>query len=222
MTAIKEFESFVLASNSPRRRELLGLGGVPFNVQPTEVDERVRDNETPEDYVLRLAAEKAKVAGAKFGPEALVLAADTTVVHEGRILGKPANANEARAMLKSLRGRSHLVFTGLALLINGRMVTDLAMTEVPMRAYSDAEIEAYIASRDPFDKAGGYAIQHAGFHPVDVLAGCYANVVGLPLCHLLRNLAKWGLSVETDLPTACQAHLGYDCPVYETILKWEQ
>ena len=123
-------------------------------------------------------------------------------------------------MLRQLRARTHQVLTALAVLQtgSGRLLLDICVTDVPMRAYSDAEIEAYVASGDPLDKAGAYAIQHAGFHPVKSLDGCYANVVGLPLCHLARMLHRLGLPPRANLPLACQAALGYQCPVYEQIL----
>jgi septum formation protein len=214
----------VLASQSPRRMELLRLGELPFATRPTDIDESVREGETAQDYVQRLAEEKARAAAKGLDGANLVLAADTTVEYEGQILAKPANAAEARAMLENLRGRSHMVYTAIALLNteDGALRVDVAETEVPMRDYSEAEMEAYIATGDPFDKAGAYAIQHDEFHPVDGLAGCYANVVGLPLCHVTRNLAKWGAAFATDIPTACQAHLGYDCPVFNEVLNWEQ
>lgn len=192
---------------------------------PADVDETPRGGEDPKDYVLRLAQEKARVAASVItDQEALILAADTTVVHEGHILGKPANAGEARSMLRDLRARTHWVFTAIALLriSDQTTLTGLAQTEVPMRDYSDAEIEGYVASGDPLDKAGAYAIQHAGFHPVAAMQGCYANVIGLPLCHLQRSLQKWGLSFEKDLSAACQVHLSYDCPVTSKILAWKK
>ena len=209
----------VLASNSPRRRELLALGGWKYFTQPAEVDETPLPGEPAASYVQRLAEAKARAA-ARAGANGVVLAADTTVVSEGSILGKPRNAAQARQMLLNLRGRTHQVLTALAVLHtpSGRLLTDLCATAVPMRQYSDAEIEAYIASGDPLDKAGAYAIQHAGFHPVEALNGCYANVVGLPLCHLVRTLCKLGLPPQTDLPQACQAALGYRCSVFSPIL----
>ncbi|MCL5429506.1 MAG: Maf family protein [Chloroflexi bacterium] len=215
--------NLVLASNSPRRRELLSLGGQDYRVVPADVDETPRGGEDPKDYVLRLAQEKARVAATVItDQDALILAADTTVVHEGHILGKPANAEEAKDMLNELRRKTHWVVTAIALLRtrDQSMHTDLAQTEVPMRNYSDAEIAAYVDSEDPLDKAGAYAIQHAGFHPVAFMQGCYANVIGLPLCHLQRSLQKWGLSFDKDLSPACQAHLSYDCPVTSQILAW--
>ena len=209
----------LLASNSPRRKQLLALAGWPYCIQPAEIDETPLPGEPAEAYVLRLAESKARAAAGS-AEDGLVLAADTTVVDAGVILGKPNDADQARAMLRQLRGRSHQVLTALAVLQSrsGRLLTDVCVTDVPMRAYTEAEIEAYVASGDPLDKAGAYAIQHAGFHPVASLAGCYANVVGLPLCHLARMLRTLGLPPQADLPQACQAALGYQCPVYEQIL----
>ena len=209
----------LLASNSPRRKQLLALTGWPYRIQPADVDETPLPGEPAEAYVLRLAESKARAAAGS-AEDGLVLAADTTVVDAGAILGKPNDADQARAMLRQLRGRSHQVLTALAVLQSrtDRLLTDVCVTDVPMRAYTETEIEAYVASGDPLDKAGAYAIQHAGFHPVESLAGCYANVVGLPLCHLARTLRKLGLQPRADLPQACQAALGYQCPVYEQIL----
>jgi septum formation protein len=212
-------EMILLASNSPRRKQLLALTGWPYRIQPADVNETPLPSEPAEAYVLRLAESKARAA-ARSAEDGLVLAADTTVVDAGAILGKPNDADQARAMLRQLRGRSHQVLTALAVLQSrtGRLLADVCVTDVPMRAYTETEIEAYVASGDPLDKAGAYAIQHAGFHPVESLAGCYANVVGLPLCHLARTLRKLGLQPRADLPQACQAALGYQCPVYEQIL----
>lgn len=215
----------ILASNSPRRRALLALGGWAFEIAPAEVDETPLPGEPAADYVLRLAQSKAQAAAARQASArpagALILAADTTVADEGLILGKPADAAEARQMLKRLRGRTHQVYTAIAVLRLGSpaMLTDLCCTDVPMRTYSEAEMDVYIASGDPLDKAGAYAIQHPGFHPVEGLQGCYANVVGLPLCHLQRTLHKWGLPPTTDLPQACQQSLQYTCPVFRNILN---
>ncbi|HXZ74508.1 MAG TPA: nucleoside triphosphate pyrophosphatase, partial [Streptosporangiaceae bacterium] len=159
----------ILASNSPRRRELLSLSGWAFSVQPAQVDESPLPGEKPGDYVLRLAQAKAREAAAAGRAGRLVLAADTTVALDGDLLGKPGDAAEAADMLRRLRGRSHQVYTGLAALTapDGNLVTDLCVTAVPMRNYRDEEIEAYVASGDPLDKAGAYAIQHPGFHPVE-------------------------------------------------------
>ena len=209
----------VLASGSPRRRELLALGGWEYTVMPADVDESPLVGEAPQDYVLRIATDKAKTISAQVGESVLVIAADTTVVDDGEILGKPTDRADAQAMLKRLRGGMHQVYTGLAVAWNNELHTELANTDVPMRDFSDAEMLAYIETGDPFDKAGAYAIQHAGFHPVEDMQTCYANVVGLPLCHLTRLLVKIGVEPKNNVPIACQAHLAYDCPVHEQVLK---
>ncbi|MGD8454871.1 MAG: Maf family protein [Anaerolineales bacterium] len=213
--------SLILASMSPRRQSLMDLTKWAFVVIPADVDETPLPDELPQAYVLRLAEEKARGVAKEVRRRDIIIAADTTVADQGRILGKPQNAEEARAMLQSLRGRSHQVFTALAVYQPSAdaLETDLAETDVPMREYSDQEIEAYIASGDPFDKAGSYAIQHPEFKPVEYLSGCYANVVGLPLCHLSRTLRKFDLLPQTDLPKTCQAALNYQCEVFELIDK---
>ena len=210
----------LLASQSPRRRELLSLTGFDFQVAPAVVDEQVIVGEEPGAYVQRLAAAKARAAVPQASAGWVVIGSDTAVVDGEQILGKPASPAEAAATLQSLRGRRHQVYSAVAVLqIPGRMVTDLCVTEVPMRSYHEEEIQAYVASGDPMDKAGAYAIQHAGFHPVEYLDGCYANVMGLPLCHLVRTLRKLEIFPRVDMPTRCQAAIGYACPVYDSILR---
>jgi septum formation protein len=211
----------VLASGSPRRRELLGLTGLTFRLAKADIDETPQSDEAAAEYTLRLSREKARAVMATVTEDVLILAADTTVVDGDTILGKPADPDEARAMLRRLRGRVHQVHTALTLLdtSSGRSVSETAVTDVPMRDYSDEEIEAYIASGDPFDKAGGYAIQNAGFHPITALSGCYANVVGLPLCHLIRALRAFGVAPEGDVPLRCQQHHAYLCDVTGEILR---
>ena len=219
-----EFLSIVLASNSPRRRELLALAGLPFEVHPADINEDVLAGEHPADYVVRLARGKAQVVAERLGSRAaMVIAADTTVAQDGVIIGKPEDAADAERILRELRGRIHMVYSGLCLLdtANGREASQLAATQVPMRNYSDEEMRNYIASGDPLDKAGAYGIQNASFHPVENFAGCFANVAGLPLCHLLRTWRQWGQQSGVDLPAACQRHLHYDCPVSQSILNWE-
>lgn len=221
---MKTSPKLILASQSPRREQLLELGGIPFELRTPKLNEDPLEGETPDAYVLRLAEQKARAVAANLSGDAVVLAADTTVVHENRILGKPADAVEARAMLESLSGRSHEVYSGIAILEleGGEMHTDLALSIVPMRSYTAEEIEAYIATGDPFDKAGAYAIQNDDFSLVTDFADCFANVMGLPLCHLQRNLRKRGIGFPVDIAAACQDHLGYDCPVHERILQWKQ
>lgn len=212
-----------LASNSPRRRQLMGWLGLAFEARPADIDESPLPRELPQPYVLRLAEAKARAIGACSAQECLVLAADTIVADGTALLGKPADANEARAMLASLRGRLHQVHTALALFNpqDGSLITELCSTDVPMRAYTDGEMDAYIASGDPLDKAGAYAIQHAGFHPVEHFSGCYASVMGLPMCHLLRALRRQGVELEIDVAQICRENLNYDCPIFEAVRMGE-
>lgn len=205
---------FILASGSPRRRQLLEALSIPFIVIKPEIDEAQRPGEAPLDYVRRLSIEKCAAASDRAATEhsglvgssmdVITLAADTIVIHEGEVLGKPADAAEARSMLRRLRGQSHTVCTALTLRrMSGNdqvvQLTDHACTTVIMRSYSDDEIETYIATGDPFDKAGGYAIQHEGFRPVAAVEGSRSNVVGLPLELLSDLLGQIGLPLSTSL-----------------------
>ncbi|HEY67802.1 MAG TPA: septum formation protein Maf [Thermoflexia bacterium] len=203
--------NLLLASASPRRRELLALLGLPFEVAAANVDEVPRAGEPPAVLVARLSQAKARAVVSY--PGAIIIACDTVVALDGEILGKPHDAAEATLMLRRLRGRSHIVYSAITLLepATGRVLTDVAETQVTMRAYTDAEIAAYVASGDPLDKAGAYAIQHDGFRPVAELQGCYTNVVGLPLCHLTRCLCAWGVEPACNVPAACRSHTGYHC-----------
>ncbi|HSL30566.1 MAG TPA: Maf family protein [Anaerolineales bacterium] len=213
----------VLGSNSPRRRQLLALTRVDFTVSAADVDESQQANESPTDYVLRLAETKARATRA--GHDQIVLAADTTVVDGSEILGKPADAAEATSILKHLRGHTHQVYTGIALfrLRDGLLLKDLCITDVPMRNYSDEEIQAYVQTGDPLDKAGAYAIQHPQFQPValDSLTGCYASVMGLPVCHLIRLMRQMDIQPNTDFFRSCETLLEYQCPVSNTMLHGE-
>jgi septum formation protein len=211
----------ILASNSPRRSQLLSLGNWMFSVTTSDVDESKLPGEKPAQYVLRLAEAKAHAVARAAGPGHIIIGADTTVVDSGDILGKPKDNAEAVTMLTRLRGHSHQVYTGIAALrvSDGKLVTDLCITNVPMRSYRDEEIESYALSGDPLDKAGGYAIQHPGFQPVEKLNGCYASVMGLPLCHLVRSFRKLDIFPAADVPTSCQTYLNYQCPVSDTILS---
>jgi septum formation protein len=213
----------ILASNSPRRKELLSLFGYEFTVQPADVDETPHEGEYPGDYVSRLAEAKACETGESILKDTLVIAADTTVADGRMLLGKPEDEKESRQMLEQLRNRTHQVYTGMAILDknSNKVYSELSCTDVPMRDYTDIEIDEYIASGDPFDKAGGYAIQHPEFRPVKELSGCYANVMGLPLCHLSRTMIQMGIVTENDTPVLCQQTLDYDCDVYERVLKGE-
>jgi len=215
---------FILASNSPRRQQLIDWTGWRFVSYPADIDESQRADELPDEYVLRLADTKARMAAARSRAVGPILAADTVVVDGAQLLGKPETLEDARRMLKQLRGRSHRVYTALALYDppSLRMVKDLCVTQVPMRDYSDEEVERYIASEDPFDKAGAYGIQHKEFHPVSGLRGCYASVMGLPLCHVVRCMRRFGYEPMLDVAAACQNNLQYECPVSAAILRGEQ
>jgi len=213
--------TLVLASNSPRRRQLLALAGWTFSVSAADVDESVFENESPADYVLRLAETKARAVAGKAHAEQIVLAADTTVVDGADILGKPKDAKEAATMLTRLRGYAHQVYTGIALLrlSDGLLLKDLCVTDVPMRDYSDEEIQAYIQTGDPLDKAGAYGIQHPQFRPVAEMNGCYASVMGLPVCHVIRLMRKMDIQPDTDFFLTCETLLEYECPVSNAILN---
>jgi septum formation protein len=214
----------LLASNSPRRRELMSLGDWTFTVSVSNVDESQRPGEPPSDYVLRLAEAKARAAQPNPGFADVIVAADTIVVDREQLLAKPRDAADAVLMLRQLRGRVHKVYTGVAILNTrtGQLLRDLCVTDVPMRDYNDVEIDRYVRSGDPLDKAGAYAIQHGQFHPVAALSGCFASVMGLPLCHLLRLFGKMGLAQDGELPSRCQMFLHYSCAVSDAILRGEQ
>lgn len=186
----------VLASASPRRRELLAALGLLFEVDPADVDEDVEERD-PVRVAEGLALAKARAVAARH-PGALVVGSDTVVALDGRMLGKPADAAEARAMLDALRARSHDVISGVAIVRGTDERVAHGHTRVRMRDYRDDEVEAFIASGSPFDKAGGYAIQDEAFHPVAAFEGCRCNVIGLPLGELRRLLAACG--VHTSPP----------------------
>ena len=202
----------ILASASPRRRELLARLGVAFDVRPVSVLEHV-DSANPMIVASRLARMKAEAARL-VEPEEPVLAADTVVVDAGAILGKPRHAGEAREMLRRLRGESHRVITAVAVIPRGGRAALLRHpeTEVTMRSYTDEEIEASIARGDPFDKAGAYAIQDEMLRPVLRYEGCYCNVVGLPLWTTVELLRRAGFDIthtrEAEMLPQCAA-----CPL---------
>jgi septum formation protein len=211
-------KKLILASTSPRRKDLLSLFGFPFVVIPADIDESRRFGEPSPVYVSRLAREKAQKVGDEH--KGVVLAADTVVVDGDELLGKPADEADALRMLRQLRGRTHQVYTGLFLLDSetGNTYKDICRTDVPMRNYSDAEVNAYIATGDPMDKAGAYAIQHPGFHPVEGLEGCFASVMGLPICHLIPGLRCFGYEIPIDMPQRCEHFLNYRCPTLAQVV----
>jgi septum formation protein len=185
----------ILASQSPRRRELLTLVGIAHEVIPADVDESVREGERPAPYAERLAREKAQSLADRH-PEALVVAADTIVVIDGRILGKPADAADARRTLRLLSGREHVVFTAVAVARGRRLVSEVAEVAVAFRAITDEEIAAYVATGEPLDKAGSYGIQGYGATIVERIDGDYFAVMGLSLVRVVRLLARLGVRYE--------------------------
>jgi MAF protein len=193
----------VLASASPRRRELLARLLPQFGVAIPVVDESPLGTESPAALARRLATAKARAIG-RAQPQAAVLAADTVVALDEDSLGKPADAAEARAMLVRLRGRVHRVITAVCLLPPGSQpLTGARETCVRMRDYDDAEIRAYVETGDPLDKAGAYAIQDRRFRPVAGIRGCYTNVVGLPLCLVSEQLLAADMASMIDNWTGC-------------------
>ena len=183
----------VLASGSPRRRELLDQLGIVFSVRAADIDESVLDGEDPVTYVARLSREKAAAVPVDTGT--LVIAADTTVDVDGTILGKPADPAEARSMLAAMSGRRHHVHTGVTLRLDGRAATEVTTTAVDVVAIDEATAAWYVATGEPFDKAGGYAIQGAGGVLVAAVTGSVSNVVGLPLATVRSLAARLGIDL---------------------------
>ena len=202
----------ILASRSPRRQALLQRLEVDFEIASADIDETQQPGEPPTALVQRLALEKAQAVAARL-PGCAVLGADTIVVLEGEVLGKPVDPDEAAAMLRRLRGRPHTVWSAVyacnpAL---GREATALNESTVWMRRYGDDEIAAYVASGDPMDKAGAYAIQHPGFAPAERVSGCYSGVMGFPLGDVVQVLRAIGVQVPGEATAVCQPQLGVCC-----------
>ncbi len=209
LTLRRPLDGLILASSSPRRRQLMSDMDVPFEAATPAVDENAEPDESPEDTVRRLALAKARAA-AELHPNRPVVGADTLVVLDDQALGKPADAPEARHMLMNLRGRVHRVITGVAVIDGATREsrTTLCESRVLMRNYSASEIDQYIASGSPFDKAGGYGVQDQTLNPVAHVDGCRANVIGLPLCTTARLLKEASFNVESlSLPAECRRHL---------------
>ena len=186
----------VLASQSPRRAEILRQAGIPFTVRVADIDETPREGESPSHYVERLAEAKAAAVIAR--PDEIVLGADTTVVIGREMLGKPSDEADARRMLGLLAGRRHEVMTGICLICGEETIRDTAVTEVWFGPMTEEEIEDYAASGEPLDKAGAYAIQGLGSKFIDKVNGSYFNVVGLPIAMVYAHLRY--LTNKTALP----------------------
>jgi septum formation protein len=196
----------ILASASPRRRELLSQAGLTFTVTAANINEDLLPNEAAAAYVQRLAEEKAQaVWNAKLSADMteerlVVLGADTCVVCDGHILGKPTDAADARRMLELLRGRTHAVMTGLAVITSEKVVRDVEITQVMFNQIDDVEIARYISSGEPLDKAGSYAIQGYAARWIPRIEGCYFNVVGLPIARTIAMLAVAQAVAVADEP----------------------
>ncbi len=180
----------VLASRSPRRQEILARAGIPFRAVAVDVDEGALAGESAEEHVTRLA--RLKAAAAPSRPEEVVLGADTIVVVGGEMLAKPSDSAEAARMLRKLSGREHRVLTGICLRRNGESCVDVEVTRVRFAALSEREIADYVASGEPLDKAGAYAIQGLASKFIERIEGCYFNVVGLPVALVYRRLKEMG------------------------------
>ena len=206
-------KSLTLASASPRRRQLMQALDMDFQVQPSSIPEEPEPGELPVDLVRRLALAKARAVASGVS-EGLVIGADSVVVYQGEVSGKPGTAEEARRMLTSLRGNVHEVFSGVAVVnaATGEHLLSSETTQVVMRDYSDMELDAYIASGSPMDKAGAYGVQDVDFHPAREVHGCYSNVVGLPLCTLLRMMREMGYEDTRDIPDSLVQDCT-DCPL---------
>lgn len=192
----------ILASSSPRRQELLTQIGVPFSVQVPAIDETPLAGEAPPAYVQRMAEEKARAVLAQQAGDVCVLAADTSVIVDGLILGKPADAAEAKAMLLRLSGREHQVLSAIAVAEQDRLKSQVVSCKVAFRTLTDAEIDAYWLTGEPRDKAGSYAIQGLGAVFVQAIHGSYSAVVGLPLAETAALLGEFAIACwqnkETD------------------------
>ncbi len=196
MNKLPDHPRLILASNSPRRRQLLSQAGLTFSVIPSDVNEHMVAMSDPDVYVRTLAESKAIDISEKH-PDSWVIGADTIVLIENRILGKPDSEDAAREMLRRLSGKTHQVFTGYCICCKrkDRLFTDAVKTDVRFKNLSDPEIEWYIQTGEPFDKAGAYGIQGIGSVLVQSINGSYTNVVGLPLCEVVNFLIKEGVFV---------------------------
>ena len=186
----------ILASQSPRRRELLGLLNMPLTVRVADIDETMDPNKSAQSEVARVSAAKAQAVPRRAGD--IVIAADTIVVLDGAILGKPTDQAHAKAMLTMLSGRTHQVMTGVTVLKDGQMLTHTEITDVTFRALTERQIDRYVATGEPMDKAGAYGIQGGAAVFAEGLKGDYYNVMGLPVCRLLQMLQSLAPEITED------------------------
>lgn len=205
-------QKLVLASGSPRRKELLATLGIPFDVVTSGISEDVETTDGPVAMVQLLARSKANAVAQKL-QEGLVIGSDTTIAFQGEILGKPVDEDAAKEMLRRLRGKRHQVISGIAIIdvATQRVAVSAVTTDIKMRDYSDQEVDAYVGTGEPMDKAGSYAIQGKGGALIQEIQGCYNNVVGMPLCELTKLLVEFGVSPTAQGPV-CRLRSGDPCP----------
>lgn len=214
---------FLLGSQSPRRRQLVQLLGYPVQTAVADADEESIQTPDPAQNVLETALLKSDIIRRNTPPTShgrcLLLTADTTVAIDGQMLNKPKTTADAERMLRQLRGRPHQVLTGIVLydMQSNQQQTAVFAADIHMRPYSDDEMAAYIATGDPMDKAGAYAIQHPTFRPMQSLNGCYLSVMGLPVCELIGLLANWDLPFLGDYTAVYQQHQGHACPTIDRL-----
>jgi len=203
----------VLASASPRRKELMAGLGLDFQVMPAGVPEDPLPGEAPQDMVMRLAQDKASASAGGL-TEGFVVGADSMVVSGGEVLGKPVDASDARRMLRRLSGTQHQVMTGISVVnaANGDRRTEFMASPIKLRILTEAEIDASIRSGIPFDKAGAYAVQDEELHPAEWWRGCYSNIVGLPLCRLLEMLQELGYPLPKRTTLKAPSGCTFECP----------
>ena len=211
-----EKPQLILASGSPRRQQFLRELGLVFSVRVADIDETPQPDEAPIALAHRLAETKARAVAARLeanGTPYVIVAADTVVALGNQLLGKPADASEATHMLTTLRDREHAVHTSISVLSwpSDQQQTRVNSTQVQMRPYRDAEIAAYIATGDPLDKAGAYAIQHPEFAPVCAMRGCLSGVIGLPLGDLRTLLKNADIDITAALPPICHRQANFPC-----------
>jgi len=198
-------QKIILASQSPRRRELVNILKIPFDIYPSRIDEIV-DSAVSPNYLVELLAKQKCLAVAKHYPEGIVIGADSIVSIDEGILGKPADKEDAKSMLRILRGRWHCIITGVAVLeiSSNLLLSNVITTKIKMRNYSEQEIIDYIEKENPFDRAGSYGLQESGIRLVETVDGCYSNALGLPMCEVIRMLQVYNVYITSpEINTIC-------------------
>ena len=221
MSQLIDNSEIILASQSPRRSDLLGLIDKQFTIKPANINENRQPTESAQAYVSRLAHNKANKIATNASRQSIVIGADTIVIHKNNILGKPKTNQDAYEMLNSLNGKTHKVLTAFSVHADqsNTILNDYCETDVKLRIMTSQEIKFYVSTQEPMDKSGGYAIQNKTFQPASPLGGCLANVIGLPLCHLSNALNKFNRNIDPTIADKCQSYLNYDCPISQSVLK---